>query len=290
MRFDGRLDRIGISSAEGDYGRDIPLARAFENERVSLFQTVDSECQPAQPVGGETVHTGLKKHDIRLKLPDPRKRFGQFFKIRRIGGQVGKFDIDRTFLFSKREIQCAVHGKRQDVLIAFENRGGAVALMDIEIDNGRAADPVLVQQAADRNRNVIKHTKTGSFRTESVMGAAGKAARDAGMEGITCRLQSTARGCENALDQTLRPWKSDAAQRRGREAPIQKRSNVARIVRELKGIEGSLGRGPQIENSVRFERFPKHPVFAEREFMPGREGNFVTIAVINSQFTPIRCE
>lgn len=61
-------------------------------------------------------------------------------------------------------------------------------------------------------------------------------------------------------------------------------------MREFNHLHRSERGGLQIEHAVRFKSFPQQPVFLYRKFVSRGQRNFELVTIINSQFTPIRCE
>ena len=57
--------------------------------------------------------------------------------------------------------------------LALEDRGGAVALMDVEIDHQRPLDQPLLAQNADRDGDIVEEAEARAMIGEGVVAAAG---------------------------------------------------------------------------------------------------------------------
>src|SRR5207248_579324 len=72
-------------------------------------------------------------------LRDPERAL-EIAKIERVAGAVGEADVERSARLPHRIVVLLVHRKRVDGGVRFEDERRAVALMDVEIDDGDACD------------------------------------------------------------------------------------------------------------------------------------------------------
>ena len=97
---------------------------------------------------------------------------------------IGQADIERALLFAKREVALAMNGESEDAGVATEDVSGAVSLMNVEIDDGGAADASGVAEELDGDSDIVKDAEAGAFAAKSVMCAAAQSATPAGGEGV----------------------------------------------------------------------------------------------------------
>jgi len=94
----------------------------------------------------------------------------------------------------QRIVSFAVHRERENLVIILEYGRGAVALMDVEIDDGRPVNVALGPQLADRDGDIVEHAESFAMIGEGVMRAAGQVAPESVLERRTRRQQSSGRG------------------------------------------------------------------------------------------------
>jgi hypothetical protein len=129
-----------------------------------------------------------------------------------------------------------VHREREDRLVAGEYRGRAVALVHVEIDDERAADPAIALQHADRDGDVVQRAEPFSVVGERVMRAAREVAREPVLERRPARVQC-------ALRQAAGPARAAPTSRRsgaeyGVSVPCAKASRRRQRVHERQVLDG----------------------------------------------------
>ena len=88
----------------------------------------------------ESIDTGLIEDDVRLEGEDLGEGGIELKEIGGVFGGVGQADIEGALLLAKREVALAMDGESEDVRVAEEDLRGAVALMNVEVDDGGAAN------------------------------------------------------------------------------------------------------------------------------------------------------
>ena len=103
----------------------------------------------------------------------------------------------------QRIIPLAVHRKGKHLVVRFEDRRGAIALMDVEIDDGRPLDRALRLQLANGDGHIVEHAESLAMIGERMMSAAGQIAGEPVLERRTRRQQGTGRGKTRSLPKCL---------------------------------------------------------------------------------------
>ena len=155
--------------------------------------------------------------------------------------------------------------------VAGEDGVRAVALMDVEVDDGRAAHAPLAPQQPDRDGDVVEHAEALAVIGEGVMRSAGEVHRDAVLQRMARRGDRAADGAIRALDERLRPGKAEPAQlgrveRAARGTGARSRACArARSASSLtrSGIEHVIGRHDPFGD----HRLAQHRVLRHREAM-----------------------
>ena len=99
-------------------------------------------------------------------------------EVGRIARVVGKSHIERGGRLAEGVVLRAVHREGEHVGVVGEDGGGAVAVMHVEIDDERAADPAGALEDADRDGDVVEHAEAFGPAGHGVVRAAGEVARE----------------------------------------------------------------------------------------------------------------
>ena len=99
----------------------------------------------------------------------------------------------------------------EDVWVAGEDAGGAVALVDIKVDHGETSERGLGAEMGDGDGNIVADAEAGAFGVKSVVGAAGECAADSILQGRLRGGEGGASAGKCALDELGGPEKADAA-------------------------------------------------------------------------------
>ena len=110
-------------------------------------------------------------------------------------------NVDGALLFAEREVVAAVEAEGEDVRIAGEDAGGAVALVNIEVDHGETSEGGLGAEMGDGDGNIVKDAEAGAFGVKGVVGAAGECAADSILQGRLRSGEGGAGAGECALDE-----------------------------------------------------------------------------------------
>ncbi len=98
-----------------------------------------------------------------------------------------------------------MHRECKYARIVLKNKGGAVALMHIEIDNQGGTDEGLGLEDFESDRQIVKDTKPRPIARKRMVSAASGIASDAVLQGQLRRQNSAANCCTGSSDQPLTP-------------------------------------------------------------------------------------
>ena len=122
---------------------------------------------------------------------------------------VRQFDVERGLCFEKRVVVCAVHREGKCVCVSGKDRCGAVALVYVAIDYGRALCQFSCAQSADRDRDVVEHAESFAAIGKRMMRAAGQIRAEATVERRVCSGNRAAGCVERSAHERFGPGKSE---------------------------------------------------------------------------------
>ncbi len=137
MDGDGVVDGLGIAASHGQRDRNAACATGLQYAPVACFQPGKAQVEAPQAVAGIGVGAGEVDDQIGLAA---RQRFFQpgveCGEIGIIAGAIRQFDIEVAAFFLEGKIAGAVDREGEDAVVAVEDGSGAVALMDVAVDDG----------------------------------------------------------------------------------------------------------------------------------------------------------
>jgi hypothetical protein len=232
----GEDDGVGVAAADGDDEGDGQIAGGAHDHAVALFETSGSETEAAEAIGGERVDAGLVEDEVWVEIRHLWEKGGEGAEVFVVGDAGVEFDVDGTLLLAQREVGFAVNRDGEDGRVVAEDVSGAVALVDVEIEDGDAGNFVLLQ-AARGDRDVVEDAEAGAFGGEGVVGASGESAAPSGGLGFASSGERCANRGEGARDQCFRPGEADAANGGGAECAVQKGMDVIAVMGERDGFD-----------------------------------------------------
>ena len=170
MDADGVGDLAGVAAGEGDGEWHAVAAAVIENERVAAAEPSDGEGEAAKLVFAERVGAGNVKHKIGAKFGEAtdEMRF-EDGEIVFVADAVGKIRVETRRRLGLGIIPFLMNGKCEYGIVARENCGGAVALMNVGVDDHGRFDGAFVLQAANGDGDVVNDAKSFAMIGERVM-------------------------------------------------------------------------------------------------------------------------
>ena len=172
-----------------------------------------------------------------------------------------------------------MHGEREHGGVFRENGSGSIALVDIQIDHGRAGGEPVAAQGENGHRQVVEHAESGAFAAKRVVRAAGQVAAEAPLHGVARGRQRAAYRGQRAAYQLRRPREADAAHHALTDGAVQNRLHVCGIVRQFNGGGIRQGRRLKIVNAVRGQERAQEGILFDRELVARRQRDGVVVAV-----------
>ena len=195
---------------------------------------------------------------------------------------VGQLDVERAALFAEGEVLRSVHREGEDVGIAGEDRGGAVALVHIEVDHGGPPDPSFVLQGTNGDRMVVEGAVALAVIGESMVRPTGEISRRTVFQRGEGGSERPARRGSRTQDQLRAPGESKPALIGIAQGPVDERSHVRRRVDEEQAFDLDRLRLAQVggtDEAIALQDLPEHPVLPDGKAMAHGQRHEVFVAV-----------
>ena len=172
---DGVFDAARIAAGHGHRHRHAAGMAQLEDHAVARGEPALGELQAPEAVALERVGAGQIDRQIGLgRRQGPAHALLQRLEIVAIAGAVGQLDVEVARLFLEGEVVGGVDGEGEHGRIARQDRGGAVALVHVAVDDHHALDPALGLQGQRGDGAVVEHAVALAAVAERVVRAAGQ--------------------------------------------------------------------------------------------------------------------
>jgi hypothetical protein len=114
-----------------------------------------------------------------MRVEHVRQMMAQRGEILIVAGAIVERDVEVADFLAERKVMSAVEREGEHRRLAVEDCGGAVSLVDVAIDDGRAGDRAIAQQDSSRDRDVVEHAEPLTAVSERVVGSARQVRRAA---------------------------------------------------------------------------------------------------------------
>jgi hypothetical protein len=278
VRRDSVLYIPAVTAGHRDRNRNTGAMRAIEDRPVASGEAGHRQLQTSEPIALVGIGSGKVDDQMRGKAPEQfSQRAVQRFQIDIVAGTVGKRDIKVADLFFERIVMLAMQRQREYRIVA-------IALVDIEVDNGDALHAALSLHQSRCDRGIVEHAKTLAVISVCVMRSAGKIGCDAIRERSAARGNRRARRAARTLYHLQCPRKTDRPLLGSRQGAIGNAIYIVGMMRErqhaiggercfVKLDAGHCGQYP----------LPHQTVFLHRKTVAGREGQNEMVAVKDFQ-------
>src|SRR5438132_9112 len=136
----------------------------------------------------------------------------QSSQINFVGSIVRQFNIETRNCFEQWIVLCAVHRKSEDGWVVCEDRGRAVSMVYIAVDDSRAPNQAIVTEDANGDCDVIKNTKTFAAIRKSVVCATREIRSNSFLKCRARRTNGATNRVEGSSNQAFRPGQTEPAQ------------------------------------------------------------------------------
>ena len=163
------------------------------DHRVAAPKAFDGEGEAAELVFAIRVSSGDVENEIGMEFGEAadEMRF-EDGEIVFVSDAVGKIGVEIGWRLGLGIVVFLMNGKSEDGIVARENRGGAVALMNVRVDDHGGLDGAVVLQAANGDGDVVDDAETFAVIRKSVMKTSADVRRRAVREGALPCFDGTA--------------------------------------------------------------------------------------------------
>ena len=189
MNADGIVDLAGIATRHDDGNRCVADAAESKYAPIALGKTVETQGQSPQAVIAIGVGAGQVDHQIGpSKIEGDIQAMVQMQQVGFVSAAVRQFNIKVARFLVERVIAGAMDGEGKDAVVATQDAGGTVALMNVAVDDEDAFGPAFGLHGAGGDGGVVK-TFTWSMSEKSGLRAMleswrGKAFQDSDFEQV----------------------------------------------------------------------------------------------------------
>ena len=138
MGLGGSLDGVAVTAAQGDNEGAVLLQDQGEDDLVATAKALHGDGEASEPISVEGIDTGLIEDELWIEVENGRHSSRKLQQVFVITGSVFQFDVQFAALFSEGKVLPAMHRKGKDVGIIFEDLGGSITLVNVEVDDGEA--------------------------------------------------------------------------------------------------------------------------------------------------------
>ena len=198
---------------------------------IAPAEAVERQPEAAELISIQRIDAGLEEDDVGPRQVERSRQVAlEARNIFRILTTIEKLDVEGRALLVEGKIIRAVHGEGEHGRIVREDRGGAVALVDVEVDHQRALDQPFALQSARGHRDVVEDAESGAAVRERMVRPAREVAGDTVVErGACCQHRPEDAGARSG-EERCAPGESQPALRVGGEC-----SGEISIVDQLDG-------------------------------------------------------
>ena len=142
MDRDDGVDVRRVAAAHRDDDRQIARAAGVEHDAIALAQPVDRELQPPEPIAFVRIGAGQIEDEVRPLTVEHAAADARSSAARYSSSPAPSSNVTSRSLTSLRngKFFAPCSEKREDRRVVAEDRGRAVALVDVAVDDGDARD------------------------------------------------------------------------------------------------------------------------------------------------------
>ena len=269
------IEIVGVAAAH-DAGRRHPGGAAgLDHEAVAPGEPLVAEGEPAELVVGMGIDAGIVEHDVRPMADDESRQVGlQHGAIDRIAGAGGHADVEIARLLGWRVVRLAVEREGEGLRLAPKDRGGAVALMDVEIHDQRPLDQPFLTQDPDCDGDVVEEAEAGAVIGKGMVTAAGCVAGQSMLERETAGEHGAADRRAPAAHKCLGQRQTEASNGAAVERERQHRLHIRIVMGERQpraGRRRGLTEARRRNHAVLQQHLLDPPELPDGEAVAGRE-------------------
>jgi len=202
-----------VASADDTDHRNVAAQAMLDHGAVAHRQAFIAEVQQAQGIVAMNVHACVVDHQIRLvQRQEIAERIVDSLQVVRVAEAWRESDVPVAAGLAGREILLAMQRHRDRIRNLLENPRGAVALVDVAIEDQHAPDSAAFQQRQRDDGEVVEDAEAGRMIVMGMVRAAGQVAGQAVPKREVGRQQRAADRPHGALRKFRAPRQTQAAQ------------------------------------------------------------------------------
>ena len=179
------------------------------------------------------IDAGIVEHHVRSMARQQRRQVGrQHGVIDAVAGAGRDPDVEIAGLLRGRIVGLAMKREGEDLRLALEDCGGAVALMDVEIDHQGPLDQPFAAQHADGDGDIVEEAEARAVAGEGMVAAAGGVAGEPLLQREAAGEHGPAHGGAAAAHERVRERQPEAADGAAVERQPQHRVNIGFFMSE----------------------------------------------------------
>ena len=271
MYLNGVIIVPGVAAGEYRADRDVEIPRGLEYEPVPHPEPLYRDLEIPKAI--VLVRVGARDEHYKLGpvvAHDPRDMFAQPFDILAVPGHIAEAYVQVARGLEERVVVFLMYGERKDVLIAREDMGRAVTVMQVAVHYERLPDAVLFLHLSHGYGDVIKDAETFPMVREGVVEPAAYMYADPVLKGDTAGEYRAAHTEIRGTDQVLRIGKLQRKEFLRRERAVLHLLYIGFCVNKEQVVVGGLFRFGKIgraEPSFADEPVVDEPVLHHGKYM-----------------------
>jgi len=204
MQLSGPRSRCRIAARQYDAHWNAAHAHCLDHPSVALPDALLREGQFAVAVAGGHIHAGEIEHNVGIRGVEHHRQMPlQRVEILGVAHAVFQGHVQSGMHLRQGIIPLSVHREGKYLVVGFEDGCSAVALIDVEIDDGRPLDQALRLQLTYGDSHIVEHTESLAMIGERMMRATGQIAREPVLERRERRQHGPGRGKTRSLPKCL---------------------------------------------------------------------------------------
>jgi hypothetical protein len=276
--LDGVRDVRRVAARERDADGRPGALGGVEDERVARAQAVLRQREAAEAIALPRVRARQEEEEVgagdRNGLVERGRERAQVCVVAGAGGQV---DVEVGGRAAERVVRAAVERERVAARVPREQLRRAVALVDVAVDDKRAAERAVGPQRGDRHDDVVEQAVAAALRVRRVVRAAAEVHAEASFERVARGVDRPLRRPAAALDELGRPREPERALLAPRELAAPHPREVVGVVHHRQQLpRGRLGRVHRPE-ALALDGLAQQAVLRQREPVAGGEREAVLV-------------
>ncbi len=173
-----------VASGEGHGDGDVSLLAGFDDGGVSFYDADGGHFQVGEGIFGHGVAAGEVEGYVGGEaVEEIGEGLVEDVEVCLVVGFWFEFDVEVGSWFGEGVDVVLVHGEGEDVGVEGEDEGGAIAVVDVEVDDHGGGDGFFLDEGADGDGYVVVDAEAFAGVGEGMVETSAEVDGDAGLEG-----------------------------------------------------------------------------------------------------------